>query len=113
MAETSYSKTEDHGIEVKYLSYEVKGTAASSDLHRKELLSVSKQKEAASVDIAKAGAGAEDCNFEMPNLPPKSNAWVTKSLIAINKARRADNPYIDSVDPDWGSNIPDLDVQKI
>ncbi|KAL3687638.1 hypothetical protein R1sor_013947 [Riccia sorocarpa] len=45
----------------------------SSESHFPPLQSVSKQKEAAADDIAKAGG--EDCNFERPNLPPKSNAW--------------------------------------
>ncbi|KAL3699232.1 hypothetical protein R1sor_017254 [Riccia sorocarpa] len=51
--------------------------------------------------------------FEVPNPLPRSNAWTTRSLLAINKFRRADNPYMESVDPDWGKSIPDLELQNV
>ncbi|KAL3692700.1 hypothetical protein R1sor_006351 [Riccia sorocarpa] len=45
--------------------------------------------------------------------PPRSNAWTTRTLLNLNRARREDNPYMQQVDPDWGTSIQDDELKSI
>ncbi|KAL3701397.1 hypothetical protein R1sor_019419 [Riccia sorocarpa] len=44
---------------------------------------------------------------------PRPNAWITRPRLVQNRFRKVDNPYLVGIDPNWGTNVQDADIQAV